>query len=294
LDTRDSGWPLLFPMTKAAIRAMDVLSSATHGTKDPLGRFVVTGSSKRGWTTWLAAATEDPRIVGIAPMVFDNLNLGAQLQHQVSEWHETSEMISPYTSRGLHERIATPEGRWLAQIIDPYTYASRLQVPKVIITGSNDPYWSVDSLSLYWDALPAQKWISTVPNAGHGLGDMSQALHAISALARHCAGKLNLPSATWTFEKEAIVINCANPFPDLRLWVAESETLDFRQSEWWPRGESGAGKLKSDHITAKFPVPRCSRNQAAMIEMRYRIKDLDFSLTTPVKVWPAAPAAPHS
>jgi PhoPQ-activated pathogenicity-related protein len=287
LQTGDRTWPLLLPMTKSAVRAMDVLGAATHGTKNPLGRYVLTGSSKRGWTSWLTAATGDPRVVGVAPMVYDNLNLGAQLQHQVSEWHEVSEMISPYVSRGLPESLATPEGQRLAEIIDPFTYRHKIEIPKLVITGSNDPYWSVDSLGLYWDELLTPKWATTVPNAGHGLGDMTQALHSIAALARHCAGKLTIPAANWTFEKDAIEIQCGAPFPDLKLWIAESATLDFRMSEWWPRGEAGAGKLKSDRFTSKFPIPRCSRNQAAMIEMRYKIKDFEFSLSTTVKVYKA-------
>lgn len=281
LDTGDATWPLLFPMVKSTVRAMDALVAAGIAS-----RFVVTGSSKRGWTSWLAAASGDPRVIGIAPMVFDNLNFLAQLQHQVHEWNQTSEMISPYTSRGLHERIQTPEGLALAAMVDPFSYRDRMTLPKMIITGSNDPYWSVDSLSLYWDELQGQKWVSTVPNAGHGLGDMSQALHAIAALARHCVGKQTLSVASWSFGKESIEVRCEPPFPDLRLWIAESETLDFRQSEWWSRMESGVGNAKAETLTTDFHIPKCNRNQAAMVEMRYRTKDLEFSLSTPVKVYP--------
>ncbi len=279
LDTGDASWPLLFPMVKSALCAMDTLEE--FGYK----RFIVCGSSKRGWTSWLTAATGDPRVVGIAPMVFDNLNFLVQLQHQVGNWNATSDMISPYTDRGLHERIQTPEGQQLAAMVDPYSYRSLMSIPKMIITGSNDSYWSVDSMSLYWDGLVGSKWASIVPNAGHGLGDMSQALNAIAALARHRAGKLEFPSTSWGFERDSIEVCCDAPFPDLRLWVAESESLDFRQSEWWPRMESGAGNAKADRLKSNFHIPKCSRNQAAMVEMRYQIKDVAFSLSTPINVW---------
>jgi PhoPQ-activated pathogenicity-related protein len=288
LDSGDASWPLLFPMVKSVIRAMDGLTQATKGA---LTKFVVTGSSKRGWTSWLVAATGDSRVIGIAPMVFDNLNFQEQLQHQVQNWNETSEMISPYTSRGLHERIQTTEGQSLAAMIDPFTYRDQITIPKVIITGTNDPYWSVDSLPLYWDALVGPKWVSTVPNGGHGLGDMSQALHAISTLARHCVGKLSIPSACWSFGADNIEVRCEAPFPDLRLWIAESETLDFRNAEWWPRMESGVGRSRTKTLTSSFHIPKCRRNQAALVEMRYRLKDLEFSVTTTTKVWPAGPQA---
>jgi len=284
LDSGDASWPLLFPMVKSAIRAMDALEDFSKGL---IKRFVVTGSSKRGWTSWLTAASGDQRVVGIAPMVFDNLDFLAQLQHQMSNWQGTSEMISPYTSRGLHERIRMPAGQRLAAMVDPFTYRAQMSLPKIIITGSNDPYWSVDSLSLYWDGLTGEKWASTVPNAGHGLGDMSQALHAIAALAKHCAGKLSIPSCSWSFEKESIEMQCEAPLPDLRLWIAESDTLDFRQSEWWPRMEVGAGNAKTETMASSLHIPKCSRNQAAMVEMRYTIKDFSFSTSTRIHVWKA-------
>src|SRR5439155_6483308 len=112
----------LLPMTAAALRAMDALGAWSLKSRNPLGRFVVTGASKRGWTAWLTAATGDPRVIGLAPMVYDNLNIPAQLQHQVQTWHEFSDMISPYVNLELPARIPTPQGQRLLSIVDPYAY----------------------------------------------------------------------------------------------------------------------------------------------------------------------------
>src|SRR6185369_11760720 len=58
MKTGDETWPLRLPMTKAAVRAMDTISAVM--AKPDAGavkveKFVVSGGSKRGWTTWTAA-----------------------------------------------------------------------------------------------------------------------------------------------------------------------------------------------------------------------------------------------
>ena len=97
----DPVWLPRLPMTKSAVRAMDTVSAyfekrggggprgrgGSRGGSGPrdgnaprIGRFVVAGASKRGWTTWTTAAA-DRRVVGIIPMVIDLLNVETSFDH---------------------------------------------------------------------------------------------------------------------------------------------------------------------------------------------------------------------
>lgn len=291
MGSGDPNWPLLFPMTKSAIRAMDALQAATAKTPNPLKKFVVIGASKRGWTTWLTAATGDKRVIGIAPMVFDNLNFKAQLKHQLDSWGKYSEMIGDYTEKGLDKIVDTPRGSHMVAMVDPFSYLSRIKIPKLIVNGANDRYWTVDALSLYWDTISEPKYCTIVPNAGHGLGDGKQALEAIGAFARRCIGELKIEPAFFVSRStEQGIRYLTARLPDRGaaasiegVWIAQSPSLDFRDAAW--SKSSGKNTLVGKERVARTGIGDNGKNRvAAFAEIRYRIKGSEFSLTSPVLI----------
>lgn len=83
LRTGDDRWPARLPMTKSAVRAMDAVTAfaaSAAGGSSTVSRFVLFGGSKRGWTTWTAAAV-DTRVVAIVPAVIDMLNAEPSFAH---------------------------------------------------------------------------------------------------------------------------------------------------------------------------------------------------------------------
>ena len=77
-------------MTRAAMRAMDAVIDfvgSPVGGNANIDSFMVSGGSKRGWTTWLAAAT-DTRVTFAVPIVADLLNM--QLVHSGNRQHRSA------------------------------------------------------------------------------------------------------------------------------------------------------------------------------------------------------------
>ena len=236
LNTGDLEWPLLLPMTKSAVKAMDAVQEfAKQEWKADIKSFTVTGASKRGWTTWLTGAV-DPRATAIAPIVIDTLNMQAQMPHQLKSWGKYSEQIEDYTRRGIQQQAGTPRGVQLNGIVDPYHYRAELTQPKLLIMGTNDRYWTLDALNLYWPDLQGEKRILYVPNNGHGVNDFARILGSIGALHKQAAGELELPRLTWEFkdgpEQVTLAINSDKPPHKVDIWSATAATRDFRDSKW--------------------------------------------------------------
>jgi len=144
LETGESDWPLLLPMVKAAVRAMDAAQAfAADEWQVEIDRFTIVGASKRGWTTWLTGAA-DPRAATLVPIVIDVLNFDAHMPHQEAMWGAPSSQIAPYTRRGLHDALSSPQGETLRRIVDPYSYREQLTQPKLIVVATNDDNFPID------------------------------------------------------------------------------------------------------------------------------------------------------
>ena len=235
LKSGDGSWPLLEPMVKSAVRGMDATQEALKQEWGlEVDKFTVTGASKRGWTTWLTAAADD-RVVAIAPMVINMLNMSPHIKLQKASFDgQASEQIDDY--KGLDEHIDTPRGQLLRQIVDPWEYRQRLDMPKLVILGTNDRYWPLDSSNLYWNDLVGEKYLVFVPNAGHDLRDRSRVIAGLAALNRRIISGKPLPRVEWKFAHAGggVQLSIASePRPSrVRVWTAKAKTRDFRESPW--------------------------------------------------------------
>jgi PhoPQ-activated pathogenicity-related protein len=226
----------------------------------------------------------DERVAGIAPIVIDTLNMRDQMKHQMETWGTYSEQIADYTSKGLvdvmNKNPEIPLWRW----VDPYTYRSQLTVPKLIINGTNDRYWVIDALNLYWNDLVGEKHVLYVPNAGHGLdGGRDAALTTLAVFAQHVATNQSLPDLTWLHDDDGERLRLqvkSNPAPTrVRLWVAHSEDKDFRPDKW-EATEIKANDAGDFVAHVEKPV---TGYVAFFAEATYKFGPLEYGLSTQIR-----------
>jgi len=236
LETGEPDWPLLLPMVKSAARAMDTVQAFSRDRwQHPIDAFTVTGASKRGWTSWLTAAV-DPRVASIAPIAIDMLNVPAQIKLQQATFGALSEQVQDYANIALPGRVNTERGQSLMAMVDPYRYRADLGQPKLILLGTNDKYWPLDALKVYWDELPEPKRVLYVPNQGHGVRDFARLVGGLSALHRYSSHGEGLPVVSWTYavgpDRLAVDVQSNRVPRKVDAWTARSPTRDFREARW--------------------------------------------------------------
>lgn len=286
--TRDPEWPLLLPMVKSAVRAMDAIHQfAEQEWSLDIEQFTLCGASKRGWTTWLTSAV-DARVTALAPMVIDMLNMEPQMEHQRFSFGGFSEQIQDYTSKGLQD-MKGPKAQALRAIVDPYSYRAKLTQPKLIMLGTNDRYWPLDALNLYWNDLAGDKYILYVPNKGHDLSDMGRVIGGLTALHRMNSGGPALPKLDWTLSPngKGLELDLAvdTKPAEVQVWKATAPTRDFREAKW----ESQPVTLQDGRYRYELPYP--AEGFAAMFgEARFTGEGMPFYLSTNLKIVGQGPA----
>ncbi|WP_152050449.1 PhoPQ-activated pathogenicity-related family protein [Tautonia marina] len=287
LQSGEQDWPLLQPMVKSAVKAMDAAQEHAEQRGRPVERFVVTGASKRGWTTWLTGAMDD-RVVGIAPMVIPTLNMKENTKNQLTLWGKYSEQIDDYTRRGLTSSFETEDGAKLWEMVDPYFYLDRISIPVVQINGTNDRYWTHDSMRFYWDKIQGPSYVVNLPNAGHGLDEhRDYAVNAVGALVRHIATDTEAPEFQWKAVDENgstqfILTSASEVRPkSVSVWVAESDDRDLRDDAYTKKSVDSKREDGVSSWTYSLDRPE-SGSLAAFFDLTYEVDGLTYHVSTPI------------
>lgn len=293
LRTQNPLWLPRNAMVKSAVRAMDALSRLMQRHRNgqhKVSRFVVSGASKRGWTTWLTGAM-DNRVVAIVPIVIDVLNVDVSMRHHFDAYGFWAPSIGDYVNHSITHRMGSEELRELHRLVDPLSYINRVTMPKFVVNAAGDQFFLPDSSQFYWNQTPDPKWIRYVPNTDHGLGN-SDAAESVAAFHYAVTRNLKLPQLSWQYGSNSeIHVNFTDVPSSVSLWSATNEhTRDFRMQTFGPGYQSTPIDIRTlqPGTTSKFSIEPPEKGWTAwFVEMIYDIGFVrPFKVSTEVRVAP--------
>jgi PhoPQ-activated pathogenicity-related protein len=232
--TGDEEWLVRLAMVKSAVRAMDCLQeffASNDGGNLKIDHFVVSGASKRGWTTWLVGIV-DPRVIAIIPLVIDALNSEKVTQHHFEAYGYFAPSLKDYVHHGIFPyAIGTPAYHRVLAIEDPYSYRhrERLKIPKFAINAAGDQFFLPDGSQFYFADLPPEKYLRYTPNAKHNLKG-SDALESLQAFYQAILDNHPRPRFSWKKEPNGDLAVTTEDTPrEVNVWQATNpKARDFR------------------------------------------------------------------
>jgi PhoPQ-activated pathogenicity-related protein len=286
----DETWPLRLPMTKAAVRAMDTITKVMAAPESggvKVEKYVVSGGSKRGWTSWATAAV-DPRIVAVIPISIDTLNVEKAFEHHYRVYGFWTPAVKDYSESGIMDWSGTPEYRKLLAIEDPYSYRDRFTMPKYMIYAAGDQYFLPDSSRYYFDDLKGEKYLRYIPNTDHGLRGTDAKESSLAFYQAFVSGT-SRPQFSWNFEANGDIRVTSKTKPAaVKLWQATNpQARDFRLMTIGPAYQSSDLQDQGGGVyVARVPAPEKGWT-AYFVELTYPSGGkYPFKFTTAVRVNP--------
>lgn len=238
LATGDPYWIGFSALGRVIVRAVTAMQ-AVPGVKAE--RFVVTGGSKRGMASWIAAAADD-RIVGAYPGAWNMANFEASLklraERQGLDYGKGGDGPATATPRQQLASLETPRGKEYQRFLDPWLWRDRIANKPILFTvGANDPLFPPLSDTVFLPGMPKSTHIMLIPNRGHG-HDSEREFAGWRMWIAHVFANRPVPDieVAWKRETGAIQLTAAvktpNPVKTVTAWSASNERGNYLECRW--------------------------------------------------------------
>jgi len=265
-----------------------------------VSQWVLSGASKRGWTTWLTGAV-DPRratrIKAIVPVVLDGINFRAFLQKMFASYNGWSWVMQPYIEAGLPQHMGEPIFDQWAREIDPFQYRTRLTMPKFAVDAGDGEFQLTDSSNDWNHAMPGEMKTLLVYDADHPLiPNMGMALQGMAGFVQAVMYNRARPDYAWTIDPVTgrVTVTTSEPPKQvtLRFVTVPGPRRDFRNTMlqsslpagatcalkmlggcarfvWWNGTTTDFTRINATAFTALQPVPPAGYFTAFYFELEF-------------------------
>jgi PhoPQ-activated pathogenicity-related protein len=148
--------------------------------------------------------------------------------------------------------------------MDPYNYRRTLALPKLNVSGTNDPAYPTAGVNLFWDDMPDPKWLLYVPNRVHNEPSDPRTAPATYAFVRAVVRGKSLPRIVSRCEEldghsgVRLRLTTSAPAASAELWTAQAPGRDLHAARWemHPMNPAG-GDGRSFQADAGRPDAAC-------------------------------------
>jgi PhoPQ-activated pathogenicity-related protein len=241
METGDPRWNGYAWLGKVLVRGVTLMASLPETR---VTEAVVTGCSKRGMASWIAAAA-DRRVVGAYPTCWNTGDfretaklllgrLGSDYQQG-----EAGTKAPAFVSVGeQYLRTLHPEFDRLVALTDPVLFANRIaNTPILFAFGTNDPLYHVLSCNLLLPRLEGEKRVALVPNTEH-TPDTEPHLASWLMWVAHCLLGRDVPEVsvahtpTGSGVEVSARIDTTTRLDRVELWWAEDPAGRYHDATW--------------------------------------------------------------
>lgn len=286
-------WLPRVPMAKAAFQSM---RAAQEFINDKLqvasvDGWIVTGASKRGWTTWMVGVTQCSscvNIVGIVPQVPIEPNLYEGLHIMWQSYGGWTFEFNDYTEAGIMQWIDDEVFGQLWNFLDPLKYKDRLEkMPKYIILSSDDQFMLFDWTTKYFDELKTlgESKLLIAPNSDHSLRTvLPDVISAASAFSRSIASgntEQQRPQFdySWDGYSKTITITVPEDGPQpTSVSLRHAETFSSLRRDF--RWNVMAGE---DNKNCSLPWVPVSQDRQRELQASYNLDDTQIICSQPIE-----------
>ncbi|KAK5584604.1 hypothetical protein RB653_006218 [Dictyostelium firmibasis] len=198
IDSKVSDWVSLLPQTKAGTAAMTAIQEfGKQKSFYNIEKFVVSGASKRGWTTYGLAMIGEKRLAAAVPMVIGVPNLVKDIKEQMISFGNWSWALNSYINQGIPSFFDTEYFKVVTDIVDPINYLDVMEsIPKFIILTVHDEFFVPDSTKFYYNQIKGEKRLALF-QTNHGVSTFKGVSTEVSKYFKLISKNQQRPELTW-------------------------------------------------------------------------------------------------
>lgn len=250
----DPTWLLRLPMTRAGVNAMTAVQdffSRFFPTRIQPTSFLVSGASKRGWTTWTVAAV-DSRVSAAVPIVMPIPDVVPNIAAEWRAYGNWSFALKDYVNFNItRDLFARPGVQDIANIVGPMPYIERFTMPVWNIIACGDEFTLPDSPRFWWNKLPGEKFLRAVPNAEHSMAccAMDVVSDIITFYYMH-SRNLPRPQVNWNIQ------HSTDPRHGVSSITVNSTVKPDGATMWWANTDASTGR-RDFRLVVCWTLPEC-------------------------------------